>query len=94
MMPHMDGFELMKTFYNNTSLDCVIIVNSNIDGAGVIERIYTSGADYYIRKSDFVPSQLVTMIERGLFDKKRDKSLHIENKSFTPGEGFFEEKAA
>jgi|GEM_PF-6022909 len=31
MMPHMDGFELMKAFYNNTSLESIIIVNSNID---------------------------------------------------------------
>jgi CheY-like chemotaxis protein len=89
MMPHMDGFELMKAFYNNTSLESVIIVNSNIDGAASIERIYSSGADYYIRKSDYVPSQIIMMIEKGLFDKKRDKSLPVENKSFTTEKDFF-----
>lgn len=89
MMPHMDGFELMKAFYNNTSLESIIIVNSNIDGAGAVDRIYAAGADYYIRKSDYVPSQIITMIEKGLFDKKRDKSLPADNKPFTPAKDFF-----
>lgn len=89
MMPHMDGFELMNAFYNNTSLDSIIIVNSNIDGADAIERIYQSGADYYIRKSDYVPSQIIMMIEKKLFDHKRDKSLPIANKSFVPEKDFF-----
>jgi CheY-like chemotaxis protein len=89
MMPHMDGFELIKAFYNNTSLESIIIVNSNIDGAGSVERIYEAGADYYIRKSDYVPSQITTMIEKGLFDKKRDKTLPVETKAFALGKDFF-----
>jgi DNA-binding response OmpR family regulator len=40
MMPHMDGFALMKTFRENTSLDSVIIVNSNIEGPNMTEKIY------------------------------------------------------
>ena len=92
MMPHMDGFELMKTFHNNTSLESIIIVNSNIDGAGFVERIYTAWADYYLRKSDYVPSQIVYMIEQGLFTKKRDKAIPVENKPFNPGKDFFPEK--
>jgi CheY-like chemotaxis protein len=31
MMPHMDGYEMMKAFNNNTSLASVIVVNSNIE---------------------------------------------------------------
>jgi CheY-like chemotaxis protein len=89
MMPHMDGFELMKAFYNNTSLESVIIVNSNIDGTGSAERIYAAGADYYIRKSDYVPSQIIMMIEKGLFEKKRNQSLSIEYRPFVPEKDFF-----
>ncbi len=61
----------MKTFRENTSLNSVIIVNSNIDGMGVTEKIYAAGADYYIRKSDYVPTQIVYMIEQGMFSNKR-----------------------
>lgn len=71
MMPHMDGFAVMKTFRENTSLDSVIIVNSNIDIPNITEKIYAAGADYYIRKSDYVPTQLIYMIEQGMFAKKR-----------------------
>ncbi len=71
MMPHMDWFALMKTFRENTSLKSVIIVNSNIDTPNVTEKIYAAGADYYIRKSDYVPTQIVYMIEQGMFANKR-----------------------
>jgi len=71
MMPHMDGFAVMKTFRENTSLSSVIIVNSNIDIPNITEKIYAAGADYYIRKSDYVPTQLIYMIEQGMFAKKR-----------------------
>jgi len=72
MMPNMDGFALMKTFRENTSLNSVIIVNSNIDGTNITEKIYAAGADYYIRKSDYVPTQIVYMIEQGMFMNKRN----------------------
>lgn len=71
MMPHMDWFALMKTFRENTSLNSVIIVNSNIDVPNITEKIYAAGADYYIRKSDYVPTQIVYMIEQGMFANKR-----------------------
>jgi hypothetical protein len=38
------------------------------------EKIYSAGADYYIRKSDYVPTQLVYMLEQGMFAKKRDSA--------------------
>ncbi|MCB9806859.1 hypothetical protein H6768_03085 [Candidatus Peribacteria bacterium] len=31
MMPNMDGYEMMKVFHENTSLESVIVVNSNIE---------------------------------------------------------------
>ena len=31
MMPHMDGFEVLHTLKNNTSLKSVVIVNSNLE---------------------------------------------------------------
>ncbi len=74
MMPHMDGFALMKTFRENISLNSIIIVNSNIEGPNMSEKIYAAGADYYIRKSDHVPTQLIYMIEQGVFAHKRSTS--------------------
>lgn len=31
MMPHMDGFEVLHTLKNNTSLQTTVIVNSNLE---------------------------------------------------------------
>lgn len=89
MMPNMDGYEMMKVFHENTSLESVIVVNSNIEWSDVTEKIYASWADYYLRKSDFTPSQMVYMIEHWLFDKKRNQSLPVPDKNFHPGEDFF-----
>ena len=84
----------MKTFRENTSLDSVIIVNSNIEGPNMSEKIYSAGADYYIRKSDYVPTQLIYMIEQGMFANKRSTAatpavhtyhqfLHTINQKYT-----------
>jgi CheY-like chemotaxis protein len=70
----MDGFALMKTFRENTSLNSVIIVNSNIEGPSISEKIFSAGADYYLRKSDYVPTQIIYMLEQGMFANKRDRS--------------------
>jgi len=89
MMPHMDGYEMMKTLRENTSLQSVIVVNSNIEGSDVVEKVYSSGADYYLRKSDFTPSQIVYMVEKWLFDKKRKKTDSLPLSHFHPGADFF-----
>lgn len=90
MMPHMDGYEMMKTLKENTSLQSVIVVNSNIEWSDVVEKVYSSGADYYLRKSDFTPSQIVYMIEKWLFDKKRNKTDPFPATHFVPSPGFFD----
>lgn len=89
MMPHMDGYEMMKTLRENTSLESVIVVNSNIEWVNIAEKVYSSGADYYLRKSDFTPSQIVFMIEQWLFDKKRKKTDPLPVQHFHPGPDFF-----
>lgn len=89
MMPHMDGYEMMHALYSNTSLTSVVVVNSNIEGQDVVQKVYESGADYYLRKSDFTPSQIVYMVEKWLFDKKRNKTEPIPTSHFHPWEVFF-----
>lgn len=91
MMPSMDGYEMMKIFRENTSLKSVIAVNSNIEGVDVAQKIYSAGADYYLRKSDFTPSQMVYMIEQWLFNKKRQKTASLPTEHFHPGTSFFPE---
>jgi CheY-like chemotaxis protein len=86
----MDGYEMMKTLKENTSLQSVIVVNSNIEWSDVVEKVYSSGADYYLRKSDFTPSQIVYMIEKWLFDKKRNKTDPFPATHFVPSPGFFD----
>jgi CheY-like chemotaxis protein len=69
MMPHMDGFEVLHTLKNNTSLDCTIIVNSNLEGVDEEQKVKELGADYFLRKSQYTPLDVVSFVEKILWEK-------------------------
>lgn len=62
MMPEMDGYSFLDALINNTSLSPVIIICSNLSDQTDIDRAMTRGADYYLRKSDYVGNQLVDAV--------------------------------
>lgn len=62
MMPEMDGYAFLDALTNNTSLTPVIIICSNLSDQTDIDRAMTRGADYYLRKSDYIGNQLVDAV--------------------------------
>ena len=68
MMPEMDGFDFLRALHNNTSIHPMIIVFSNLSSQQDINQAFMLGADTYLKKSDFVGSQLVTAVEKAYND--------------------------
>ncbi len=62
MMPQMDGFEFLKALKSNTSLDSKVIVISNMSQKKDEEKACKLGADYFLRKSDYTPYQIVDKV--------------------------------
>ncbi len=70
MMPHMDGFEVLHTLKYNTSIRPVVIVNSNLEGVDEEKKVKDLGADFFLRKSQFTPLEVVAFIEKNILIKK------------------------
>ncbi len=71
MMPHMDGFEVLHTLKNNTSLQTTVIVNSNLEWVDEEKKVKELWADYFLRKSSYTPLDVVSFIEKEV--------LHVES---------------
>jgi CheY-like chemotaxis protein len=67
MMPHMDGFEVLHALKENTSLDSTVIVNSNLEWVDEEKRVKDLGADYFFRKSNCTPLDIIDFIEKNKF---------------------------
>ncbi|GAB0174694.1 MAG: hypothetical protein HHAS10_05730 [Candidatus Altimarinota bacterium] len=63
MMPNMDGFEVLQALRNNTSLRSLIITNSNLEGVNEEKKVKELGSDYFLRKSEYTPLDVVGFIE-------------------------------
>lgn len=63
MMPQMDGYEVIKALKKNSSLKSTIVINSNLEQKKDAEKALEMGADYYIKKSEYTPFELVQKIE-------------------------------
>lgn len=64
MMPNMDGFEVLQALRNNTSLHSLIITNSNLEGVDEEAKVKELGSDYFLRKSEYTPIDVVGFIEK------------------------------
>ena len=69
MMPQMDGFEVLTAIKNNTSLDTVVVVNSNLEQDKDMEKALQLGADFYLRKSEYTPFAVVEKVVEFLKSK-------------------------
>ena len=70
MMPHMDGFEVLHTLKNNTNIRPIVIVNSNLEWVDEERKIRELGADFFLRKSQYMPLEVVQFIEDNIFRKE------------------------
>ena len=64
MMPEMDGYEFLHALKNNTSMEPMVIACSNLSQQSDIDRALQSGADVFLKKSDFMGDALVQEVEK------------------------------
>ncbi len=62
MMPQMDGFEVLETIKNQSSITTPIIVCSNLSQESDIIKTHELGASLYLVKSDYTWSQVVEKV--------------------------------
>ncbi len=71
MMPNMDGFEVLQALRNNTSLRSLIITNSNLEWVNEEKKVKELGSDFFLRKSEYTPLDVVGFIE-SILEKRRN----------------------
>lgn len=71
ILPILDGFEVLKELKADINFKNIpIIILSNLDQKENIEKGISLGADDYIIKAQFTPSEVVEKIEKCLKSKK------------------------
>ena len=64
VMPKMDGFDVLKTIKGNLGLKEVpVVLLTNLSQKENVERGFELGADSYIIKAHFTPSEVVKKIK-------------------------------
>lgn len=65
MMPNMDGFESLTTIRNlaPSMKETKIIMFSNLSSQNDIDKAMANGADWYILKANYTPSELVAKVK-------------------------------
>ena len=79
MMPQVDGFEVLSAIRGNSSMDVLIVVNSNLGEQKDIDHALQLGADEYLQKSDFTPGQTLMRIKELLSAKSLKYKMALSN---------------
>lgn len=64
VMPNIDGFETIKSLKEKFGEKVKIIALSNLDQRDNIDKALSLGADDYIIKADFTPSQVLEHVRK------------------------------
>lgn len=67
MMPQMNGYEVIEAMRKNSSMDTIIVINSNLEQEKDLEKALSIGANYYLRKSQYTAFQVVDMVANNQF---------------------------
>ena len=84
IMPKMDGFQLIEELRNGRyDQDIKIIVTSNLSQKEDRDKAIQLGANGFVAKSDFSPSELVAEIQRlvGQYQHQKENELRNEESS-------------
>lgn len=63
VMPNIDGFDIIQSLRKEMGANALIIALSNLDQEDDIKKAISSGADDYIIKANFTPSQVLEKIK-------------------------------
>lgn len=65
VLPHLDGFELLREIRNNEKMkDLKVIILSNLSQKGEVEKGLSMGATKYLIKAHYTPSEVVKEIKQ------------------------------
>lgn len=64
LMPEMNGYQFLDALKNNTSMNPVVIILSNLGEQIEIDRAMQHGADGYLQKSDYTGQELVDAVNK------------------------------
>ena len=71
VMPHLDGFEVLKVIKSKEKLKLIpVVLLTNVGQKEDVERGISLGADDYIVKAHFTPSEVVARISTLLDHRK------------------------
>jgi len=70
MMPSMDGYELLRSIKEQSSINIPIIVCSNLSQEQDKRKAFELGADHFLVKSNYSPEQIVQEVISFLDTKK------------------------
>lgn len=71
LMPKMNGFDVLKNLKDDNNLKNIpVILLTNLNQKDEIERGLTLGADDYLIKAHFMPSEIVSKIKRVIEEHK------------------------
>ncbi len=73
MMPQMNGYEVLDTIRNHSSIHIPVIVCSSLSQASDIQKTYESWADGYIKKAEVWGEEIVKQVSG--FLKEHTQSL-------------------
>jgi DNA-binding response OmpR family regulator len=68
LMPNMDGWQVLSTIRDNTSLQAKIIILSNLGQQELIDKAFQLGASAYLIKANHTPSKVVEKVRDFLQD--------------------------
>ena len=75
MMPQVDGFETLRAFRRNTSLDLIILIISNLSKKSGINKALEGGADDYLIKADHTPGEIIQKVKDLIRNKNLKKDI-------------------
>lgn len=68
LMPEMNGYQFLDALKNNTSMNPVVIILSNLGEQIEIDRALQHGADAYLQKSEYVGKNLVEAVNHAYME--------------------------
>jgi two-component system alkaline phosphatase synthesis response regulator PhoP len=71
MMPQMDGFETIRAFRKNTSMDVILVTFSNLNQQSDIDKAIEYGSDAFLVKSNYTPSDVVEEVKKMMIKKEK-----------------------